>query len=123
MGPCQERAGFRGKQVDDGKRSVRQSSLEATAVAVRGDAPEALLAQRPDPVDDVIQESPLALDALSQHQFNQGFPPLEMRPLVPAAVAVPGKVKEHRGLEFRPRHSKSLLGPLQELVSCHSSGG
>ncbi len=114
MRPGQQRSGFGGEQVNDGKGGVRQAALEATAVTVRGDPPETLFAECPDAIDDVIEKATLGLDTFGQDKLDQRFPALEVGRLVAAAIAIAREVEEHRCRERRPLHAQPRLCTLHE---------
>jgi hypothetical protein len=73
-------------------------------------APERFFADRPDSVEDVVDEAAPSLDGLGEDELGQTDAAAERDGLEAAAVAVADEIEEHRGLGDGPIGAEVLLG-------------
>jgi len=100
--PGQQCGGFRGEEIDDGFRNIRQADFGFLCAEVRRYAPERLFAREPDAVDDFVDEPPLKFGAFCQHQLLQ-FPPAAVAHLfVMGAVSSALEFQEDAGRQHVP---------------------
>ncbi|NBT19747.1 MAG: hypothetical protein EBT00_13425 [Proteobacteria bacterium] len=95
--PRQQRTGLGGKEVDDRIGDLWQASMRVEGRKTVGrNPPETLLADRPDAVDDRIEETALPFSALGQDQMVQGMPAREVHVLKPRTVATAPEIQKGR---------------------------
>ena len=121
IGPGQALARLGGEQIHDRLGGIGQSGARPSGADVGGHAPERLLADGPDAIDDVVEEAALALDALRDDQIGQGVPAGEVLVLVAAAVAVAGVFEKERRRQVRPLVAEILLA-IGDQVLAHRLG-
>ena len=68
VGPGEQAGGLGGEQIDDRLGDVGQPRAGLLRAEMGRDAPEGLLAGKPDAVDDLVDEAALAFHALGDHE-------------------------------------------------------
>ena len=84
---------------------------------MRGDAPEALLADRPDPVRDVVEKPAVSLRALGDDERFERGASREVLRFVAAAVALARELEEERRRKRGVGEAEELLAVLDELAT------
>ena len=110
VGPGQEHGRLGGEEIDDGLGDVGQAGTPLLGADVGRHAPERLFADRPDAVEDVVDEPALPFDRLGDDRFGQSHAAAEGDGLVAGPVPVADEIEEDRGLGGRPIGAETLLG-------------
>jgi hypothetical protein len=110
--PGHKHARFRREKIHGWLGHVRQAVATFLCANMRGDAPVGFLADRPDAVDNFIQESAPVLDALAHHQICELDAAAEGNRFIAAAVTVAHEIEKNRGARRLPWSAEVFLGYL-----------
>ena len=112
-----EDACFRSEEIDDFIFSRRQRILHVAFVAadidVRGHAPRRFAEQRPNVVDDFVDETAFVFDSFREDESGEVHAPREIVRFIAGAVAVADEFHELAGGQLRNRGGQDFLRLLE----------
>ncbi|RRK01808.1 hypothetical protein Ga0100230_000615 [Opitutaceae bacterium TAV3] len=107
--PCEIRRGLGGEKVNVRVANLHQPST-GFVVGVRGHAPEGFFADRPDPVDDLVEEPPAIFGEFGEHECREHAPPSEVNRFEFGAISRARNRERECCCERRPWIIEMCLG-------------